>query len=504
MMNDNDDENNENIINTQTRQVDIGVEEEEETPLESEPPIHLVTPSVFLHTNPELNTIYWDVEEENITIDEELKQRKKASLVMPPMYDDIVADELEEEYGTRYKDFYEYDSVLAPQVEDSFLQSAASVNSLLSMIVSESSYNYASESSSTYPSCPSTPPERAKPKLTISATSKRKRQDTGGCTVISPPPFEDPCSNIDKYGQRVDDGDIYGKEYITGSDGVTKEFQTLRAAFRSRKKVIPKKTTFLTLKQLKKKYKQSPEVKLKNVVSMLKQVQYVIEAASPEDPTLGKAEKASFSPRPNMPNLLITEKDLFDRAETFLAHTLGAAVISLSDLLKVATGSIILKNKPLASFNSQLKYFLMASRKNKDLSDAAADILSSFPIASNLEFPDVHRGIGQVNAASRSFVNLMSDLLSPQLLKKVNFETQILHENAVVNARKDQLLSQFSWQTFGMKDMGYAEELSFNGLIRCAFNTTGMISGCTISYDCYTIVRSFSQMSTPKGLASTE
>ena len=236
---------------------------------------------------------------------------------------------------------------------------------------------------------------------------------------------------------------------------------------------------------------------------MLKQVQYTIEAASPEDAIPGEVEKKSFPPNPKIPNLLITEKDLFDRAKTFLAHALGAAVISLPDLLKVATGSMILKNKPLASFNSQLKYILMTSRKNKDLSDAAADILSSFPIVSNLEFPEVHRGIGQVNAASRSFVNLMSDLLSPQLLKKVKFETQISHENAIINARKDQLLSQFSWQTVGMKDMGYAEELSFNGLIRCTFNTAGMISSCTISYDCYTIVRSFFQMPTPEGMATT-
>lgn len=517
---DNHDENNENIINTQVQQVDIIEGDDDEAPLESEPPIRLASsiPAVF-RSNPQLNTIFWDIEEENITIDEELRQRRKKKRIkethggFPPMYDDIVADELEEEYASRYGDFYEYDSISAPQMEDSFLQSAASVTSLVSMIDSEIFGEYLSDDSSVYRSCPSTPSTcTTKSVLTISASSKRKRHRTD-CNRVSPPSFiDDPYHDIDiNHKQCIDNnnndgGDIYGKEYITGSDGVIKEFQTLRAAFTISKKMIPKKTTFLTPKQLKKKYKQSPEVKLKNVVSMLKQVQYVMETASSKGPSTTNYQDQNTSVLPKMNSSskrLFTKKDLLERTEIFLAHILGAKVISLPDLLKVASGSMTLKNKPLASFHDQLKYILMADKKKGDLMkyDTIAD---TFPIARNTEFPDMHRGIGQVNAASRSFVNLMSDLLTPQLVKEIKFSTYLSQQSAIVNSKSDQLSSQFSWQTSGMKDMGYAEELSFNGLIRCTFNNTGMISACTISYDCCTIVRSFFQKPPSECLFSTQ
>jgi hypothetical protein len=154
-----------------------------------------------------------------------------------------------------------------------FLRSAAPVTSLLSLVGSLPSFDTISEMTS----CPTTPPAYNKQVLTISA-SKRKRKLVGNSIICSPPFVDNDGTN------KNDDGDIYGSEYITGThsdvDVDGNSFQTLRAAFSIRSKTIPKKTTFLTLKQLKKKYKQSPDEKLKNVVSMLKQVQYVFETSS--------------------------------------------------------------------------------------------------------------------------------------------------------------------------------------------------------------------------------
>lgn len=490
-MGDTQDENNENIINTHLQ--------EQEQHKEAN-----TSPYVFNCSNPELGSIDWDIKEENITIDEELKQRKKKRTKevqgFPPMFDDIVAKELLEEEddvpASHYRDFYEYDDVCDRNQDDMFLKSAASVTSLLSLVGSLPSFDTISEMTS----CPTTPPAYNKQVLTISA-SKRKRKLVGNSILCSPPFVDNDGTN------KNDDGNIYGSEYITGThsdvDVDDNSFQTLRAAFSIRSKTIPKKTTFLTLKQLKKKYKQSPDEKLKNVVSMLKQVQYVFETSSSDQKARCVQEnsnagikKLSTASCARM-NDLHSRKELLERAQTLLGHSLGANVISLPDLLTIVTASITMKNKPLASFHDQLKHILSTSNTRKnDL--AALDSLRSFPLSVSSDFPEFHKGIGQVNATSRSFLNLMSDLLSPQLLQKIKFMALISHENAIINFKRDQLSSQFSWQTVGMKDMGYPDELSFNGLIRCSYNNKGMISSCTISYDCYTICRSFFRMSSLK------
>ena len=87
-MGDTQDENNENIINTHLQEQE---QDKEAT----------TSPYVFNCSNPELGNIDWDIKEENITIDEELKQRKKKRTKeaqgFPPMFDDIVAGELLEE-----------------------------------------------------------------------------------------------------------------------------------------------------------------------------------------------------------------------------------------------------------------------------------------------------------------------------------------------------------------------------------------------------------------------
>ena len=476
-----------------------------ESRLESGSSNHHVTTWEFQHSNKELHTVYWDVVKENITIDEELKKIKenqmKETRDFPPMYDDIVADELAEEYAAYCTDFYDCSSdALASQVDESiFFEPEALTTSLTAMLhEGYSSFDDLLEISSQGNGyCPVTPTERTTPVLTISASPKRKRNNVN-CVIVSPPLLDDDHTN----DQCADDENIYGKEYVTGADGTYKEFQTIRAALREGKRNIPRRTTFLTPKQLKKKYKQSPQLKLKNVVSMLRQVRYVC-GCSTDDKKVKRSHKAPILPDKS-PSLskstafyprrdLVSEEFLLSRAQIFLAHIMGGKFISIPDLLKVVTSSVILKNRPLASFHDQLKHILSARKSDEVVGDIPQETSVLFPLMTNMGYPDTHRGVGQVNAASRIFSNLLSDLISPHIFKKIRFGTDISRQNIVINTKKDQLSSPFSWHTIGMQKLDYPEELSFNGLIRCQFNDVGMITSCTISYDCCTIIRSFFQ-----------
>ena len=169
-------------------------------------------------------------------------------------------------------------------------------------------------------------------------------------------------------------------------------------------------------------------------------------------------------------------------SQKFLSLLLSSKQSSISEFLTICAPSMVLMSRPLSSLYKEVQ------RSREQLK------LSAWSTAT-VDFPDVHSGVGQVSAASRSFLSLMSDLLSPSLMQNVRFEVSVhaSSKNVIITEKRDHITAPFSWRTEGMISMGFPEELEFNGLIRCSLGREG-ITKCTISYDGCKIVRSFRSM----------
>ena len=253
---------------------------------------------------------------------------------------------------------------------------------------------------------------------------------------------------------------------------------------------LKQKTTFLTHKQLKKKYKQSPGEKVKCVVRMLRKMVYRDEEEECEDSDREPRRDlrrnidqfSGIPPLPPKPSL-----DPLEQAQKLLSLLLSSKQTTVLDFRTICSPSMMLMSRPLSSLHEEIRW----ARTQMHLSAWSVPRENSV-----IDFPEVHHGIGQVSAAARSFLSLMSDLLSPSLVQHIHFDASVSPEgkkNVIVTARGDHLTAPFTWKSDGMRAMGFPEELEFNGLIRCSFGKDG-ISKCTVSYDGCTIVRAFHNM----------
>jgi hypothetical protein len=174
--------------------------------------------------------------------------------------------------------------------------------------------------------------------------------------------------------------------------------------------------------------------------------------------------------------------------QNYLTHILGANPVVPAELLQCTTINTSLSSKSLSSF------VLQSQSKN------ARQRLSAWMPLKTPAFPEIHNGVGQVAAASRSFSSAMRDLISPSIIQKLVFNVHI--DGSSVVAVADKLSASFVWRSEGMVAMGFQTELEFNGLIRCSLAPEG-VATATVLFDACKLVRQTEMMFQPASVSSS-
>jgi hypothetical protein len=177
-----------------------------------------------------------------------------------------------------------------------------------------------------------------------------------------------------------------------------------------------------------------------------------------------------------------SSKTLQESTEIFLKQILIPKFGSKTpqDLYSFVSPDAVLKSSAIGSLNSQA--FSYRNKKKLNAKDSYYD--------PRVE-PSLFEGIGQISRASREFKTSLEEIISPSLLKNLNFEVSVNNEKVILNKSSDRLIVSFDWKSKGMKELGYSEEFSFHGLIYCNFENS-LIKSSNIMFNPFSIIKNSS------------
>lgn len=293
------------------------------------------------------------------------------------------------------------------------------------------------------------------------------------CTASPASSYEEPSSSedrefmnaIDSFGDNDDGYFPFDEEVIVSSSFLAMPEPEQKQPPECKKRKADERPSVT------KRSKFSTDIKIRGVCALLAQYKLKQEA-------IQAAEKIA-------PAKQIKFTNSIDVAENYLKTIIGStSAATPAELLKHSSPSSSFFCKALGSLHTE------AQKQKVQLK------LAAWCPSPSTAFPDNHTGVGQVAAASRAFNNALNDILSANLVQKLQYSVQVVREDAIVSKYGEQLSAPFIWRSVGMVAMGFPEELEFTGLIRCTFCKEG-VSAASVSFDAFTVVRQSQAMFAP-------
>lgn len=172
--------------------------------------------------------------------------------------------------------------------------------------------------------------------------------------------------------------------------------------------------------------------------------------------------------------------------QEFIQNLLGVTVNTSDSLLKFIVPTGILESKSLSSLADRASVKLVASEQPKSWAAFVATETSP-----TLRFPEKHDGIMKINSAARQFGSSLTKLLSHDVIThdRMCYVVTLNYDAAILSKPTRQLAAPFTWRSEGLTSFGFPSELEFNGLIRCSFNKSGVITLACLSFDACSLIR---------------
>jgi len=258
------------------------------------------------------------------------------------------------------------------------------------------------------------------------------------------------------------------QKHSTSSLGSSDTSSVQPSIVKPKRKRVRKSRAKVGISITKKQRKLTPEEKVIDLVQRLKQAKgiLVLKSGSSSKQLSLEKEVKSFN------------YDITQYSEEFLRGILTGNVSSIRSLSSILAPTGFLTSKSIASLHT------CADQKRKALK---LSTWNPSPVRS-FDFPDVHKGIGQITGAARGFLSALSDLIPPATFNKLSFDVAINNDSTMSSFDEAQLAASFLWRSKGMVEMGFLSELEFHGLIRGAFCREG-IASMNVSFDTCSLLR---------------
>jgi hypothetical protein len=199
------------------------------------------------------------------------------------------------------------------------------------------------------------------------------------------------------------------QKHSTSSLGSSDTSSVQPSIVKPKRKRVRKSRAKVGLSITKKQRKLTPEEKVVDLVDRLKQAKGILALKSSSSSSVVHSENEDKS----------INYDIIRHSEEFLRGILTGNISAIQSLSSVLAPTGFLTSKSIASLHT------CADQKRKTLR------LSSWnpSLVCSSDFPDVHKGIGQIAGASRGFLSALSDLIPPASFNKLSFDVAVNNDS---------------------------------------------------------------------------